>query len=940
MQKPDPTAKFELLEKLGEGSYGEVYRGRHKDTLKIVAVKIIIVDANLQEFLKEVSILKECKSDFVVRYYGSYFVDHKLWILMEYCGAGSVLDLMKSSQCTLTEEEIAYTVASMVLGLKYLHENKKIHRDIKAGNVLLTEQGAAKLADFGVSAQLDTTLSKRKTVIGTPFWMAPEVIGELGYDNKADIWSLGITCIELAEGEPPYFNYLPIRALFMITGKPASSLSDPAKWSKEFNDFVSCCLQKDPEKRQTANQLLNHPFIHDKAEELIRSHGENACLRQMIQRLEAAAEMRKQTKEEMNSDSYEPNSDCTLFRNDDSSAGTIVRGNSIMKKAAVDDNEFNSDTIVNKEPPSVFNSHVPVRPSIMTPAPSPSIPSSIISQLYGTTIISEKQSTNHSTEVENHENENSSENKVVPLIVGHKYTPSSIISTPDLPSRGNMVSRDSQENDSIINETELKINLSHNHNNNNNVNGIKNKGKKLLILNHAKDGIKGNRGLLKTTETTGQSVSSRPSSSAHVIPSSVITDTSILETDIDSSDILRSSSSSSSLSSTTSPSSHKSNYIQESLNISSSSINTPQLNNISTKSGSPAGMSSSLQMSSPTDSKPRRFLMTKSTRINNNSRNSNSNSNSNNNNNNNNNNNANNNNNTQPTTTITTTTTTTTTNNNNTNTTNNNTQPTTTTTNNTNNTNKSSASPSMSSLHFPSSKSSLPPPLTTSLPAITPTVTVITPTITTYSNNYTSPSSSTTTTSTSITPSITTTYTPPSPLHIPNPSIAKSSLVPSYTHLLHSPRNVIDTTTTNNNNNIMMNRSTNSTSSYNTPYPVETVSASPSFSSHHYVYPTNNTNNSSITNNNESSRESREYDRNEEITTTNQSVIQAIKQMKDIHTELPYLPNKPENMSDFDYMSYSQQYSSIVQQYLNDLKVLQEGYKNEIDKLISFTHHS
>lgn len=180
---------------------------------------------------------------------------------MEYCGAGSVSDIMRLRKKTLTEDEIATILSDTLKGLDYLHIRRKIHRDIKAGNILLNSEGHAKLADFGVAGQLTDTMSRRNTVIGTPFWMAPEVIEEIGYDCVADIWSLGITALEMAEGKPPYGDIHPMRAIFMIPTKPPPSFREPDRWSPEFIDFVSLCLVKNPEERATANSLLQHPFI-------------------------------------------------------------------------------------------------------------------------------------------------------------------------------------------------------------------------------------------------------------------------------------------------------------------------------------------------------------------------------------------------------------------------------------------------------------------------------------------------------------------------------------------------------------------------------------------------------------------------------------------------------------------------------------------------------
>lgn len=258
----DPAEDFQLIEKLGEGSYGSVWKAFHTKTQTATAIKKIPVENDLEEILNEIKIMKQCRSPYIISYYGSYIKENELWIVMEYCGAGSVSDLMRITEKTLTEEQIGTVLKDALKGLQYLHSVRKVHRDIKAGNILVNEKGECKLADFGVSGQLSDNMAKRHTVIGTPFWMAPEVIQEVGYDVKADLWSLGITAIEMAEGKPPYSNIHPMRAIFMIPSRPPPKLSEPDSWSKIFNEFISKCLTKNPEQRPDANTLLEHPFIN------------------------------------------------------------------------------------------------------------------------------------------------------------------------------------------------------------------------------------------------------------------------------------------------------------------------------------------------------------------------------------------------------------------------------------------------------------------------------------------------------------------------------------------------------------------------------------------------------------------------------------------------------------------------------------------------------
>uniref|UniRef100_A0A8C7D8U4 non-specific serine/threonine protein kinase n=1 Tax=Oncorhynchus kisutch TaxID=8019 RepID=A0A8C7D8U4_ONCKI len=273
---PDPTDTWEIIETIGKGTYGKVYKVLNKIDGSKAAVKILDPIHDIDEEIEaEYNILKALSDHSnVVKFFGMYYQKDvkngdQLWLVLELCNGGSVTDLAKGMLKRgdrMDEAIIAYIIHEALTGLHHLHINKTIHRDVKGNNILLTTQGGVKLVDFGVSAQLTNTRLRRNTSVGTPFWMAPEVIAceqqlDSTYDARCDVWSLGITAIELGDGDPPLSDLHPMRALFKIPRNPPPTLYQPELWSDHFNDFICKCLIKDFELRPNVLDLLQHVFI-------------------------------------------------------------------------------------------------------------------------------------------------------------------------------------------------------------------------------------------------------------------------------------------------------------------------------------------------------------------------------------------------------------------------------------------------------------------------------------------------------------------------------------------------------------------------------------------------------------------------------------------------------------------------------------------------------
>jgi serine/threonine protein kinase len=262
LREENPFDTYDLVKKVGEGSAGSVFFVKRKDNAKIFALKSVRPVNKIQEttILNEIALMKLSRHENIIEVYESYSFNRKIYIIVEAMQC-SLTEIIKDTWGNIPENLMSYVCRSVLRALSFLHSKHRIHRDVKSDNVLFDDSGHIKLADFGYCAQLTFEKNVRSTFVGTPCWMAPELIGNQGYDTKIDIWSLGILVIELTEGNPPYISDNPMKSLFRISSSPAPTLENPEKFTPDLNDFLSRCLQKNPEARSSSQELLDHAFI-------------------------------------------------------------------------------------------------------------------------------------------------------------------------------------------------------------------------------------------------------------------------------------------------------------------------------------------------------------------------------------------------------------------------------------------------------------------------------------------------------------------------------------------------------------------------------------------------------------------------------------------------------------------------------------------------------